>query len=148
MDPARSRPGELSEYFKFSHLSNFNLPLDNTSIVWYNNMGEAKLSDNSELSEYSDVYSIPHFVYKIQYTMQCIQYTNIRSDHVQSEHTFTRVKFYGSQGAASGAAFGRTGAASGSCEGAASIRELGSCISEGAARRKFDKKFQILKNFF
>ena len=59
-------PGKLSEFFKFSRLSNFNFALDSPIIMWYNKLGEAKLSDNSELSEYSDVYSIPYFVYSIR----------------------------------------------------------------------------------
>lgn len=131
-------PGKLSEFFKFSRLSNFNFALDIPTTMWYNKLGEAKLSDNSELSEYSDVYSIPYFVYSIQTRVRITYQANIRSPVSN---------FYGSQGAALGAAFGRAGAASGSCEGAASILEPRSCVFEGAARRKFDKKFQILKNF-
>ena len=48
---------------------------------------------------------------------------------------------------------GRGGAASGSCEGAAAVPRVGAAVwscagavpvrLEGAARRKFDKKFQI-----
>lgn len=65
-------PGKLSEFFKFSRLSNFNFALDIPTTMWYNKLGEAKLSDNSELSEYSDVYSIPYFVYSIR---TCVRIT-------------------------------------------------------------------------
>lgn len=94
------------------------------------NFPQVKFSHPSKLSEYSEC---------IQYAVHSMQYT-VRTPR-------RRVKFYRSQGAALGAAFGRAGAASRSCEGAASIREPRSCVFEGAARRKFDKKFQIFKNF-
>lgn len=87
------------------------------------------MSEFSELSEFSDVYSIPYFVYSIR----------AGRTYVRGVSNFT-----GRRELQSELRLASQGAASRGCEGAAFTRGLRSCIFEGAAPQKFDKKFQIL----
>ena len=71
--PSLRRPNEhtfvqtgrpkFSEYYKFSHLSNFNFALDNPTTMCYNKLGEAQLSEYYELSEFSEL-SVMYTVYE------------------------------------------------------------------------------------
>jgi len=97
------------------------------------------LSEYSELSEFSDVYSIPHFVYSIR---TCVRF------RVRDERMFAPCQiFTGLRELHQELHLASQGAASRGCEGAAFVRGLRSCIFEGAAPQKFDKKFQILNKF-
>ena len=65
-------PGKLSEFFKFSRLSNFNFALDIPTTMWYNKLGGSQIIRQ---------FRIVRIFWCIQYPVLCIQYTNTCSDH-------------------------------------------------------------------